>query len=385
MSHKKRLYSKHIGIVSLLIAVLLITGLLRTEQVRAADSEIILENTQTDNEDGYIQLNVSISADENIGVYKLELSYDTDRLQYVSGAESELDGVITLTGTGFGKEIIYNIMFNPISGGRAGIVVKSAYIFEAGADERAYNIEELPSIGIDIEGEDTVGTDFVKNSEIHFFGALKDGNRLLRIVDIADYEIKSRLWDYKTVTDTYNGETFTFLTDNPANIRVLLTLDDNNNAILYAYRPDKGRYYNVSEMNINGEAYYIMTSDACLSMPEDMTAEEKNDVTIFYGVNEEGEGSYYRYSTSGELIQWLPTVANTQNKTKTGTAGNIAIATVIVVCIAGFVALTLLLYRKGKNYENKNPIDLFNGRFEDKKQYFFVVRELTAREIKRNR
>lgn len=382
MSHEKRLYSKHIGIACMLLAVMLITGLLRTEQVRAADSEIILENTQTDNEDGYIRLNVSIRADENIGVYKLELSYDTDRLQYVSGAESELDGVITLTGTGFGKEIIYNIMFNPISGGRAGIVVKSAYIFEAGADERAYNIEELPSIGIDIEGEDTVGTDFDKNSEIHFFGALKDGSRLLRIVDIADYEIKSRLWDYKTVTDTYNGDTFTFLTDNMANIRVLLALDDDNNVILYAYRPDKGRYYNVSEMNINGETYYIMTSDACLSMPENMTDEEKNDITIFYGVNEEGEGSYYRYSTSGELIQWLPT-ADTQNKTKPGTAGNIAVAAVITVCIAGFTALILLLYRKRRNYGHQKQIDLFNGRFEDKKQYFFVVRELTAREIKR--
>lgn len=366
----------------MLLAVMLITGLLRTEQILAADSEIILENTQTDNEDGYIRLNVSIRADNNIGVYKLKLSYDTDRLQYISGAESELDGVITLTGTGFGKEITYEILLNPISGGKAGITVESAYIFEAGTDERAYNIEELPSIGIDIEGEDTVGTDFDKNSEIHFFGALEDGSMLLRIVDIADYEIKSRLWDYKTVTDTYNGDTFTFLTDNMANIRVLLALDDDNNVILYAYRPDKGRYYNVSEMNINGEAYYIMTSDACLSMPENMTDEEKNDITIFYGVNEEGEGSYYRYSTSGELIQWLPT-ADTQNKTKPGTAGNIAVAAVITVCIAGFTALILLLYRKRRNYGHQKQIDLFNGRFEDKKQYFFVVRELTAREIKR--
>ena len=41
--------------------------------------------------------------------------------------------------------------------------------------------------------------------------SIKKGNQLLYVVDIADYTPQIDLWDYKLVTDSYAGESLTFL------------------------------------------------------------------------------------------------------------------------------------------------------------------------------
>lgn len=381
MSHKEGLHLKSYKLFSMLCMLLVFVMLFRTDEAYAAQTEIILEQADTD--DGSVQVNVSISSEESIGAYRIELEYDTDRLAYVSGAEEEQDGVITLTGTGFGNEVEYNLIFNPISGGKAGISVKNAYIFGAGADGEAYTIEELPALNIDIAGSDNAGTQSGGNKDIRYAGALQDGNRILRIVDIADYEVKTELWDYKVVTDTYNDGTLTFLTDNARNIRVILTVDDSNNVYLYAYRADTGHYYTVSEMTLDGEKYYIMMVEACLSTPDTMTDTEKADATVFYGVNKAGDGNYYRYSTDGELVPWSSTVEPQENN-KTGVPVALIIVVASVLVVAAIAAVLVKLYKEGKIKPGiKRQIDLFNGNVDDKKQYFFVIRELTAREIKR--
>lgn len=64
---------------------------------------------------------------KKIGVYDVQLQYDTARLEYVSGAEAEADGIVTLTGTGWGTEVTYsNLTFRAIAAVEAGISVKSA-------------------------------------------------------------------------------------------------------------------------------------------------------------------------------------------------------------------------------------------------------------------
>lgn len=365
--------------------MLVLFVMFREGEAYAAQTEITLEEEQTDNGNGYIEVNVSISSDSNIGTYKVELEYDYNRLEYVSGAENEENGIITLEGTGFGTEITYNLFFNPISGGKAGVMVRAAYIFGTGTDADAYAVEELPTLYVDVAGTDSAETVFDNNNNnnIQSAGALQDGNRLLRIIDIADYDIPAELWNYKIITDTYNDGTFTFLTDNARNIRVILTMDDNGDIFLYAYRADTEHYYVVSETYLNGEIYYIMMVDACIDVPEGMSDTEKKDATIFYGVNKAGDGNYYRYSTDGELVPWT---SDTQQQSGHGTdyvkiaviAGTSVIAVIVIA-----VAAVILCRKKTKNAEKKASVDLFDGRFDDRKQYFFVVRELTAREIKR--
>ena len=94
-------------------------------KVYAADAVVSFgRESYSVNMDDTFEIEVTIKADGNIGVYKVELQYDTGRLEYVSGAEAEEDGVITLEGTGFGNEITYdNITFKAIGGGNAGLKV----------------------------------------------------------------------------------------------------------------------------------------------------------------------------------------------------------------------------------------------------------------------
>lgn len=367
------------GFIGMMLLVLMLFG---NGEAYASQTEIILEEAQTDNGDGYVQVNVSIKADSNIGTYGVELKYDTDRLEYVSGAESELDGIITLEGTGFGKEVTYKLLFTPVSGGQAGIAVSSAYIFAAGTDGEAYTIEELPVLYVDIAGKDSAGTVF-NNNVVQFAGALQDGDRLLRIIDIADYEIPTELWDYKIVTDSYNDGTFTFLTDNARNIRVILTMDESGNVFLYAYRADTGNYYVVNETYLDGETYYIMSQEACLNTPDEMSDAEKNDATIFYGINKAGDGNYYRYSTDGRLCAWSPAI-QPQDNSGIKITPTIILPIVIAFIIVTVAVLTVIFLKRRKfSLKPREKFDLFNGKIDDKKQYFFVVRELTAREIKR--
>lgn len=383
MSHREGLHLKGSKLLSMLCMLLVFVMLFRTDEAYAAQTEIILEQAETD--DGSVQVNVTISSEDSIGAYQLELEYDTGRLAYVTGAEEEQDGTITLKGTGFGNEVEYNLIFRKVSGGKAGIIVSAAHIFGAGDDGEAYMVEELPALYIDMDGNDNVNanTQAGGSKDVRYAGALQDGNRILRIVDIADYEVKTELWDYKIVTDTYNDGTLTFLTDNARNIRVILTVDDSNNVYLYAYRADTGHYYTVSEMLLDGEEYYIMMVDACLGTPDTMTDAEKADATVFYGVNKAGDGNYYRYSTDGELIPWSP-AAQPQENSKSGVPVALIIVIVTVLVVAALAAVFVKLYKDGKIKPGiKRQIDLFSGNVDDKKQYFFVIRELTAREVKR--
>lgn len=185
------------------------------------------------------------------------------------------------------------------------------------------------------------------------------------------------------MTDSYNDGTFTFLTDNARNIRVILTMDESGNVFLYAYRADTGNYYVVNETYLDGETYYIMSQEACLNIPDEMSDAEKNDATIFYGINKAGDGNYYRYSTDGRLCAWSPTI-QPQDNSGIKITTTIILPIVIAFIIVTVAVLTVIFLKRRKfSLKPREKLDLFNGKIDDKKQYFFVVRELTAREIKR--
>lgn len=373
-------------------------------KVYAADAVVSFgRESYSVNMDDTFEIEVTIKADGNIGVYKVELQYDTGRLEYVSGAEAEEDGVITLEGTGFGNEITYdNITFKAIGGGNAGLKVKGAKIYSNGEEAESYAMGSQETLLINVDGTDTGEKSFFEQlmdeeetqtssdtygleTEVPVVGSIKKGNQLLYVVDIADYTPQIDLWDYKLVTDSYAGESLTFFSDQARNVRVMLIMDGDENFSIYAFNSQTANFYPVSEITSNDQKYYIMSLGACENIPDGLTTEEMQDNTVFYAINQNGSGDYYRYTTTGELVKWENTQANEETTSKSDFSKLVLYFILILVlgCIIGGLAFWFVRKRRKIGKKIKRQLDFFNENFSDRKQYFFVIQELTSREIKR--
>ena len=82
-----------------IIAMVFISFVFMHDQldVYAADAAISFKESQYIVDEGdEIEIQVNINADGNIGYYEVKLRYDNTRMTYVSGAEEEKDGILTL-------------------------------------------------------------------------------------------------------------------------------------------------------------------------------------------------------------------------------------------------------------------------------------------------
>ena len=111
--------------------------------------------TATDNET--FPIGVYLNGDSRIGTYEVKISYDSRRLEYTGGGDSEENGVITLSGTGVNAQVKYMLKFQTRSGGTADIKIESAVIHTAGENAEEFDVTTLASTYVTISGEDTVG------------------------------------------------------------------------------------------------------------------------------------------------------------------------------------------------------------------------------------
>ena len=403
MSYKMKKKNKIVEIL-FIMAVAFILIISDRGKVYAADAVVSFgKDSYSVDIDDTFEIAVSIKADGNIGVYKVELQYDTGRLEYISGAEAEEDGVITLEGTGFGNEITYdNITFKAIGGGNAGLKVRGAKIYSNGEEAESYAMGSQETLLINVEGADTGDKSFFEQlmdeeetqassdtygleTDVPVVGSIKKENQLLYVVDIADYTPQIDLWNYKLVTDSYAGESLTFFSDQARNVRVMLIMDADENFSIYAFNSQSANFYPISEITSNNQKYYIMSLGACESLPDGLTAEEIQDNTIFYAIDQNGSGDYFRYTTTGELVKWENTQMQEETKDASGFPKTVLFIILIVAlcCAGGCLVFWIIRKRRKIGRKVKKQIDLFNENISDRKQYFFVIQELTSREIKR--
>lgn len=362
------------------------------------------QNEYSVQQDEEFQVEVTLKADGNIGVYEIQLQYDTTRLEYISGAEKEADGIVTLMGTGWGDEVTYdNLTFKSISGGEAGLSVKEAHVYSSSDEVTSYEISTAAALPIHVEGEDNGSLSFLEElikqekvqatletygieTDLLVVGSLKMGEQVLYVLDLSDYEPEIDLWNYKLVTDEYMGENLTFFTDQERNIRIMLTMDADQNFYLLAYQKGTEGFYSVREITENDKTYYMMSLNACKDLPDEMSQEEIASNTIFYAVDAEGNGNYYRYTTDGKMVKWESVQqADEPDSAPNNIAGFLAIAAGIAACVAVAAGVVVFFIRKRRKIKRKvrKQFDIFNKSVADRKQYFFVIQELTSREIKR--
>ena len=211
--------------------------------VAAATTEITLEtdNYEINNEEE-ITVSVYLNSDTNIGAYHVEISYDSYRLEYISGGEELRDGKIILEGTGYGNAIVYKLKFKAFSGGLATISCDGADIRLEGAgnqDRQAISVNN--SLNITISGEDTATKE--RNNDIYGIDSdipvcgvvdMEDGGRYY-IVDHSKYIPEIIDWEHSTVEDEYGNIDYTFITNKGNEIRILYLMDANENFTMYAY------------------------------------------------------------------------------------------------------------------------------------------------------
>lgn len=208
--------------------------------------------------------------------------------------------------------------------------------------------------------------------------AREDGS-LLYVIDLADYEPGLDLWDYKVVTDSYGNRNLTFLTDQGRNIRVILTMDERKDFYLFAFVEDTQSFYPVNRLVHDGSPYYFMSPSACLTMPEGLTEEVLGDHTLFYAVNAGGVGGFYRRTSDGVLEEWKAPLPDRGGAPGKGIA--LLAAGIFLAAAAAGVPFFLTASGRGKHIRLKGRELLqYLG---SRKQYLFVIRQLTGREVKR--
>ena len=347
-------------------------------------------------------VNVNINSETEISSYEIRVKYDNERLSYVQGADAEQDGLLILSGEGFGRFIQYTLQFEPISGGEAGIMVTSAALMAEG-EEAASVVDSLDRAPIVVDGADTTGVSFFEKQEISagsnaayytdsgipLVKKITDANgKEYRVVDVENYKPDTELWKYNTGTVTYGGVSLPCISDADENVKVLVAIDENEAYSLFAVSADGNSLYTVGKIEAGGETYYCISSNACLDKPVISAADGGID-QVFYGINANGQGGFYKYSLSGKMIAWdddmdADGLEVTDEAARADVNADVSkvMAAIVAIVIIGLATYFIVWKRKHRKDTGTGSVSDMTSN-ERRKQYIFVIRELTSREIKR--
>lgn len=232
-------------------------------------------------------------------------------------------------------------------------------------------------------------------NDIPIVGTIKGADdKELYVVDISEYEPEDAPFEYKVVTGKYMGVDYTFMTDQARNIRIVYTLDENKNPILYAYSENDQNLYPIEDFNFGEGEVYITSLKAILNVPEGVTDDIIGSNTVFYSIDIDGNGGVYRYTTEGKLLSWgskVPYQGTVENKKV------IHPFRIIMAILGGLIIVAAVAFlvkrasgsdagtvKKRKKTASSIEVESRPGTTTGKaKQYIFVIRELTEREIKR--
>lgn len=277
-----------------------------------ADATIItLEASKYDIENNEeIVVTVYFNSDVEIGAYHAEVKYDNYRLEYIGGGDSDDSGRVILEGTGYGKDIVYKLTFKAKSGGQAKISCVNADIRLEGKDDGGkQSVSVAGQMMINIAGEDiaikTENKDiYGVDSEIPLNGVVDmgDGEKYY-IVDHSKYIPEIAVWEHTTITDRYGEATYTFLTNESKELRILYLMDGEGNFYMYAYSKEMQALYPCREEVIDGQNAYIMSANVCVNWPEDLTLDYVKQNNVCYVMKTNGECDFYKY-IDGEFTRW---------------------------------------------------------------------------------
>lgn len=187
------------------------------------------------------------------------------------------------------------------------------------------------------------------NMEVPILAELEMWNGVYYIVDHSSYVPDTAEWAYEFVNDDYGDLQITFLTDQDEDVRLLYIMDDEEEFYLFAYNNETELLYPCYELPWNGQIYYYMSPDACLIWPEALAKQDK-DRSLFYAVDTDGYGNFYRLTTKGELLAW-----NEQPADGSGMNQTEKLILILVIANVSVIVIFIVMYQLEKNKSQKQP------------------------------
>ncbi len=399
--------------IGALCAAVGIAVFFRPVQVYAENAEVTFgSDSYTKESNEQFQIGVYIRGDTGIGTYYVEMEYDTTRMEYLGGADDEQDGVIILRGTGLREEVKYMLDFHSIGGGEAGISVRYADIQTAeGNGGEDFEVVTLGYAPVSIEGDDESGVPFPDNLSGHenaesdsnaghenaesgsnaapgtnvepgsnaaLYGIETDipilaavdmkNEETLYIVDHSQYVPPSADWNYSIWVDSYEGRRISFLTNAERTVRLLYLMDGEENFYLYAYSDEKDLLYRCYEFDREGKTYYYMSAYACSVWPAELNLQAIKEDYVFYAMDKEGSGGFYRFDSEGNLTEWNADQSETSDSVQTRKLIYIVLAAMIlllIVCIGAYRAARIKKRRRRQKYQQYKSLE---KRLEERKK-----------------
>lgn len=360
------------------------------------------------------RVGVYINGESKIGTYYVEIEYDSERLLYLGGGDSEQDGVIILKGTGLQERVKYMLHFQPIGGGEAGIFVRSASVqttVESGGED--FIMEMLGSAPITIAGADETGISFFDrvaaaqeieqelteeepaeespadnnfgvDTEIPLLAAIdmEDGKRYY-IVDHEQYIPASVAWKYHKVSGYYGTQSLTFLTNDEEMIKLLYLMDAEENFYPYACSEKDKCLYTCHATVSNETAYLYMSPYACDPWPVELTIQAIEEEYVFFAMDSGGNGEFYQFDADGNLNVWNPEeseAANSGQIKKIICIFAVVGVALIVACILAYRATVVLKRQRRKKRQKllmyQKLQERLNRQEKEEQEFDFPMEEL---------
>lgn len=342
------------------ILLLMILTLIKPIPTKAANATVTFgsEAYQAERNETF-PIGIYLEADSRIGEYHVEIKYDNRRLSYVSGGDSEENGIITLEGTGRKESIKYMLKFKSQSGGTAKVAIQSASIQNSDTEHPVeFQITELNQVSVEIEGEDTVGESEPEEEEdsipeeldtdIPLLGKTQIEEQNYYIVDLKEYQAEEIDWDYQLVDGIYQGTKVTWLSDGDKTVKFLYLLDEQEKLSLYAYSEEKDQLYLCNEVISEGEKYYFMSPYVCQKWPSNLTLDLIQQKSIVYAMDLNGKCGFYKMLAGNRLVEWDNQEGEDSLHKQNVTLIIIFTATVVIMAEGIAVALFLEHHKKKK-------------------------------------
>ncbi len=127
--------------------------------VYAADAAVIFGSDSYESESGTeFPVGVYIDGDSGIGYYRVEITYDPARLEYLGGATSGGDGKIIFEGNGDSERVSTMLNFKALSGGETQLAISDANVRVSGTEDESFVITERAAVPVKLAGEDVTAT-----------------------------------------------------------------------------------------------------------------------------------------------------------------------------------------------------------------------------------
>lgn len=199
-------------------------------------------------------------------------------------------------------------------------------------------------------------------TDVPLLGMIEAGDgKWLYLADHAQYVPETADWDYRIVTEEYGEEQISFLSNEAGTIRLLYLMDAAGNFYPYAYADGaeqsgavhvlSGNLYPCREAEKDGQKYLILSAYACGEWREELTITAVREENVFFAMDRQGRGGFYRQAADGEIAEWNPEnskAAHFGQRQKLALVLVAAVTAAVEVCIG-----VMLFWQKQKEAREK--------------------------------